>query len=82
LLKNETEVFQKSYQRELPNHSITQLPIYPIPQLPKLTKEENLKLQAVLFDLDNTLILFEESVFFKRYSKSLYLTFQDLMTPQ
>lgn len=41
-----------------------------------------MKLQAVLFDLDNTLILFEELVFFKHYSKSLYLAFQDLMTPQ
>ncbi len=41
-----------------------------------------MKLQAVLLDLDNTLILFEEPVFFKHYSQSLYLVFQDLMTPQ
>ncbi|MDZ7331391.1 MAG: HAD family hydrolase [candidate division KSB1 bacterium] len=41
-----------------------------------------MKLQAVLFDLDNTLILFEELVFFKHYSQKLYAAFADLMTPQ
>ncbi len=41
-----------------------------------------MKFQAILFDLDNTLILFEEVVFFQHYSKKLYLSFQDLMTPQ
>lgn len=41
-----------------------------------------MKLQAVLFDLDNTLILFEEPVFFKHYSQKLYTAFADLMTPQ
>lgn len=41
-----------------------------------------MKLQAVLFDLDNTLILFEETTFFKNYSSKLYLSFKDLMTSQ
>lgn len=41
-----------------------------------------MKLQAVLFDLDNTLILFEELVFFKHYSQKLYSVFADVMTPQ
>ena len=41
-----------------------------------------MKLQAVLFDLDNTLILFEEVVFFEHYTKKLYLAFKDIMTPQ
>jgi HAD superfamily hydrolase (TIGR01549 family) len=41
-----------------------------------------LKLQAVLFDLDNTLILFEELVFFEHYTRKLYLAFKDIMTPQ
>jgi len=41
-----------------------------------------LKLQAVLFDLDNTLILFEELEFFKHYTARLYLSFRDLMSPQ
>lgn len=40
-----------------------------------------MKLQAVLFDLDNTLILFEELVFFENYTKKLYLVFKDIMTP-
>ncbi len=41
-----------------------------------------MKLQAVLLDLDNTLILFEEQVFFRHYTKELYASFADLMTPQ
>ena len=44
--------------------------------------EKNLNLQAVLFDLDNTLILFEEPVFFEHYTRKLYLTFKDIMPPQ
>jgi len=40
-----------------------------------------LNLQAVLFDLDNTLILFEEVVFFEHYTKKLYLAFKDMMAP-
>jgi len=75
----------KCTQKLQKNYLITWLPNYPITfitQLPKETKEKNLKLQAVLLDLDNTLILFEELVFFKHYTKSLYLAFQDLMTPQ
>ncbi len=44
--------------------------------------EEYLKLKAVLFDLDNTLILFEELVFFEHYTKKLYLSFKDIMSPQ
>lgn len=39
------------------------------------------RLEAVLFDLDNTLILFDEPVFFESYSRKLYLAFRDLMTP-
>lgn len=39
-------------------------------------------IQAVLFDLDNTLILFEESKFFEAYYKQLYLSFTDLLSPQ
>jgi HAD superfamily hydrolase (TIGR01549 family) len=51
-------------------------------QSPLTNEEKNLKLQAVLFDLDNTLILFEEATFFENYSRKLYLSFKDLMTPQ
>ena len=40
-----------------------------------------MKLQAILFDLDNTLIQFEEIEFFKNYTRKLYLAFNDLMTP-
>ena len=40
-----------------------------------------MKLQAVLFDLDNTLIRFEELEFFNHYTKKLFLAFKDLMTP-
>lgn len=40
-----------------------------------------MRIAAVLFDLDNTLILFDEPVFFESYSRKLYLAFQDLMTP-
>ena len=40
-----------------------------------------MKIEAVLFDLDNTLILFEEVEFFKIYTEKLYLSFMDLMTP-
>ncbi len=39
-------------------------------------------LQAVLFDLDNTLLLFEESTFFEAYSGQLYRSFADLLAPQ
>ncbi len=39
-------------------------------------------LKAVLFDLDNTLLLFEESKFFEAYSKKLYLKFSDLLSPE
>ncbi|MDZ7340480.1 MAG: HAD family hydrolase [candidate division KSB1 bacterium] len=41
-----------------------------------------MQLIAVLFDLDNTLILFDEPVFFENYSRKLYLAFRDLMTPE
>jgi HAD superfamily hydrolase (TIGR01549 family) len=44
--------------------------------------EKNLNIKAVLFDIDNTLILFDERKFFETYSKKLYLAFQDLMTPE
>lgn len=40
-----------------------------------------MKLQAVLFDLDNTLLLFEEKTFYMEYNKQLYLYFQDIMSP-
>jgi len=39
-------------------------------------------LTAVLFDLDNTLILFEEPVFFKEYMKQISVEFSDLMDVQ
>jgi len=39
-------------------------------------------LKAVLFDLDNTLIHFEEDKFFEAYSKKLYLSFADILTPE
>ena len=61
---------------------ITILQQLPTNQSPLPNGEENLKLNAMLFDLDNTLILFEEAIFFQHYSKKLYLSFQDLMTPQ
>ena len=41
-----------------------------------------MKIKAVLFDLDNTLILFDETKFFEIYSKKLYLSFQDIFSPQ
>ncbi len=41
-----------------------------------------MQIEAVLFDLDNTLILFDEKKFFETYSKKLYLSFQDLLSPQ
>ena len=41
-----------------------------------------MKIEAVLFDLDNTLILFDEKKFFETYSKKLYLSFQDILSPQ
>ena len=44
--------------------------------------EKTLKLRAVLFDLDNTLLLFEELEFFEHYTRKLYLAFEDLMSPQ
>lgn len=40
-----------------------------------------MKIEAVLFDLDNTLILFDENEFFKVYSQKLYNSFQDILTP-
>lgn len=64
------------------NYKITYLPNYSITELPLTNMEENLKLRAVLFDLDNTLILFEEPVFFEHYTRKLYLAFKDIMTPQ
>lgn len=36
-------------------------------------------IDAVLFDLDGTLILFDETLFFKNYSEKLYLQFADIM---
>jgi len=39
-----------------------------------------LNLKAVLFDLDNTLIMFDETVFFKEYTKKIFAHFADLMT--
>ena len=39
-----------------------------------------MKLQAVLFDLDNTLILFHELTFYKEYNKALYAYFHDMMS--
>ncbi|MDW7681015.1 MAG: HAD family hydrolase [bacterium] len=48
----------------------------------KKRKGLNLELRAVLFDLDNTLILFEEDKFFTAYTKKLYLSFRDLLSPQ
>ena len=39
-----------------------------------------MNLKAVLFDLDNTLISFDEIVFFKEYMKKLFVHFADLMT--
>ncbi|NOZ62121.1 MAG: HAD family hydrolase [Calditrichaeota bacterium] len=36
-------------------------------------------IEAVLFDLDGTLILFNETEFFKAYSGKLYLSFRDIL---
>lgn len=44
--------------------------------------ETILKIEAVLFDLDNTLILFDENEFFKTYSQKLYNSFRDILTPE
>ena len=41
-----------------------------------------MELKAVLIDLDNTLILFEETTFFKAYMKEISTHFSDLMDPQ
>ncbi len=38
-------------------------------------------LKAILFDLDNTLILFKEAEFYKTYNRALYSYFQDIMKP-
>ena len=43
-------------------------------------KDILLKLEAILFDLDNTLILFNENEFFKVYSYKLSQYFNDLMS--
>jgi len=39
-------------------------------------------LHAVLFDLDNTLILFDENQFFGRYLQTISRAFRDLMPPE
>ncbi len=41
-----------------------------------------MNINAILFDLDNTLILFDEKQFFKTYSKKLYYSFMDLLPPE
>ncbi|MBD3289269.1 HAD hydrolase-like protein, partial [candidate division KSB1 bacterium] len=40
-----------------------------------------LSLKAVLFDLDNTLILFQETRFYESYNRALYAYFKDIMKP-
>ncbi|MBN2011121.1 HAD family hydrolase [candidate division KSB1 bacterium] len=40
------------------------------------------RLEAVLVDLDNTLILFDEPTFFNAYSQTLYRHFASLMSPE
>lgn len=39
-----------------------------------------MKYEAVLFDLDNTLLMFKELTFFDAYSKKLYLAFRDIFS--
>lgn len=39
-----------------------------------------MRLKAVLFDLDNTLILFHELTFYNHYNRALYGYFRDIMT--
>ena len=39
-------------------------------------------IEAVLLDLDGTLILFDELLFFKAYSEKLYLSFADIMSAE
>ncbi len=39
-------------------------------------------LKAILLDLDNTLILYDEPAFYTRYFKKLYLRFSDHFTPE
>jgi len=39
------------------------------------------KLDAILLDLDNTLLMFNENEFFKTYNSSLYTKFTDLLKP-
>lgn len=41
-----------------------------------------MSLKAILFDLDNTLILFKEAEFYKTYNRALYGYFQDIMKPE
>jgi FMN phosphatase YigB (HAD superfamily) len=41
-----------------------------------------MRLEAVLFDLDNTLLLFDESRYFERYMELLSHEFGDLMSPR
>ena len=41
-----------------------------------------MEIKAVLFDLDNTLLLFNEKEFFEAYSKKLYLSFKDILSAQ
>ena len=39
-------------------------------------------LKAVLFDLDNTLVLFDEPAFYERYFASIYRSFADIFPPE
>ena len=39
-------------------------------------------IQTLLFDLDNTLVLFDEKIFFKQYLNRLFPFYQDLATPE
>lgn len=39
-------------------------------------------LEAVLLDLDNTLILFDEKKFFDQYSRMMYTYFSDIFSPE
>jgi FMN phosphatase YigB (HAD superfamily) len=50
--------------------------------IPSNREGDNLDIKAVLFDLDNTLLLFDERKFFEAYSQNLYLSFKDVLSMQ
>lgn len=49
---------------------------------PSIMPADKNKLEAILFDLDNTLILFDETEFFDHYFRIIAQSFSDMMPPE